>query len=199
MVDLLENGLVDQLFDTQSFDLTAAESCGRNEKHVEVSADFYASIGNKSAAVNRLDFVLLSALEIDTDFNVNVISGSHGVIRAASGGHSDTAAMAKVSIMLAPLTRGRLSTIIDKVTTVVTPGSTVDVVVTDYGVIVNPTRTDLIEKFTQAGIEMITMEEARAMATRLVGTPKEIEFTDEVVAVVEYRDGSVIDTIRKVK
>ena len=81
----------------------------------------------------------------------------------------------------------------------VTPGSTVDVVVTDYGVIVNPTRTDLIEKFTQAGIEMITMEEARAMATRLVGTPKEIEFTDEVVAVVEYRDGSVIDTIRKVK
>ena len=199
MVDLLENGLVDQLFDTQSFDLTAAESCGRNEKHVEVSADFYASIGNKSAAVNRLDFVLLSALEIDTDFNVNVISGSDGVIRAASGGHSDTAAMAKVSIMLAPLTRGRLSTIIDKVTTVVTPGSTVDVVVTDYGVIVNPTRTDLIEKFTQAGIEMITMEEARAMAIRLVGTPKEIEFTDEVVAVVEYRDGSVIDTIRKVK
>ena len=75
----------------------------------------------------------------------------------------------------------------------------IQLVVTDYGVIVNPTRTDLIEKFTQAGIEMITMEEARAMATRLVGTPKEIEFTDEVVAVVEYRDGSVIDTIRKVK
>ncbi len=47
MVELLEEGLVDQLFDTQSFDLTAAESVGRNEKHVEVSADFYASIGNK--------------------------------------------------------------------------------------------------------------------------------------------------------
>lgn len=199
MVDLLENGLVDQLFDTQSFDLTAAESVGRNEKHVEVSADFYASIGNKSAAVNKLDFVILSALEIDTDFNVNVISGSDGVIRAASGGHSDTAAMAKVSILTAPLTRGRLATIIDKVTTVVTPGSTVDVVVTDYGVIVNPTRTDLIEKFTEARIKMITMEEARAIATRFVGTPKEIEFTDEIVAVVEYRDGSIIDTIRKVK
>ncbi|WP_442970900.1 citrate lyase subunit alpha [Romboutsia sp. 1001713B170207_170306_H8] len=26
-----------------------------------------------------------------------------------------------------------------------------------------------------------------------------MEFTDEVVAVVEYRDGSIIDTIRKVK
>lgn len=199
MVELLEEGLVDQLFDTQSFDLTAAESVGRNEKHVEVSADFYASIGNKSAAVNKLDFVILSALEIDTDFNVNVISGSDGVIRAASGGHSDTAAMAKMSILVAPLTRGRLSTIIDKVTTVVTPGSTVDVVVTDYGVTVNPGRTDLLEKFKAAGLPLISMEELRAMATRLVGTPKEIEFTDEVVAVVEYRDGSIIDTIRKVK
>lgn len=199
MVELLEEGLVDQLFDTQSFDLTAAESVGKNEKHVEVSADFYASIGNKSAAVNKLDFVILSALEIDTDFNVNVISGSDGVIRAASGGHSDTAAMAKISILTAPLTRGRLSTIIDKVTTVVTPGSTVDVVVTDYGVTVNPTRTDLLEKFKVAGLPLITMEELRAMATRLVGTPKDIEFTDEVVAVVEYRDGSVIDTIKKVK
>ena len=199
MVELLEEGLVDQLFDTQSFDLTAAESVGKNEKHVEVSADFYASIGNKSAAVNKLDFVILSALEIDTDFNVNVISGSDGVIRAASGGHSDTAAMAKISILTAPLTRGRLSTIIDKVTTVVTPGSTVDVVDTNYGLTVNPTRTELLEKFKVAGLPLITMEELRAMATRLVGTPKDIEFTDEVVAVVEYRDGSVIDTIIKVK
>lgn len=199
MVELLEEGYVSQLFDTQSFDLTAAQSVGKNERHVEVSADFYASIGNKSAAVNKLDFVILSALEIDTDFNVNVISGSDGVIRAASGGHSDTAAMAKISILTAPLTRGRLSTIIDKVTTVVTPGSTVDVVVTDYGVTVNPSRPDLLEKFKKARLPLITMEELRKMAIRLVGEPKEIEFTDEVVAVVEYRDGSVIDTIRKVK
>ncbi|QJA07493.1 citrate lyase subunit alpha [Romboutsia sp. CE17] len=199
MVELLEEGLVSQLFDTQSFDLIAAESCGKNERHVEVSADFYASIGNKSAAVNKLDFVLLSALEIDTDFNVNVISGSDGVIRAASGGHSDTAAMAKISIIVAPLTRGRLATIIDKVTTVVTPGSTVDVVVTDYGVIVNPRRQDLVEKFTQAGIKMITMEKAREIAIKLVGIPKEIEFDEDVVAVVEYRDGSIIDVIKKTK
>ncbi|BDR65386.1 citrate lyase subunit alpha [Clostridium tetani] len=199
MVDLLEEGLVDTLFDVQCFDLSAAESIGKNEKHIEISSDFYANPFNKSAAVNKLDFVILSALEIDTDFNVNVISGSDGVIRAASGGHSDTAAMAKVSIVVAPLTRGRLSTVIDKVTTVVTPGSTVDVVVTDYGVTVNPRREDLIEKFKKAGIKLITMEELRKTAIRLLGTPKEIEFTDEVVAVVEYRDGTIIDTIRRVK
>ena len=199
MVDLLEEGLVDTLFDVQSFDLGAAESVGRNEKHVEVSADFYANAFNKSAAVNKLDFVILSALEIDTDFNVNVISGSDGVIRAASGGHSDTAASANVSILVAPLTRGRISTIIDKVTTIVTPGSTVDVVVTDYGVTVNPRRKDLREKFQKAGLPLIEMEELRRIATRLVGSPKEIEFSDEIVAVVEYRDGSIIDVIKKRK
>lgn len=86
-------------------------------------------------------------MEIDREFNVNVISGSDGVIRAASGGHSDTAAAANVSIIVAPLTRGRIPTIIDKVTTVVTPGSTVDVVVTDSGVVVNPMRKDLIERY----------------------------------------------------
>ncbi len=105
MVDLLEEGLCDTLFDVQCFDLKAAESIGKNEKHIEVSADFYANPFNKSAAVNKLDFVVLSALEIDTDFNVNVISGSDGVIRAASGGHSDTAANAEISILVAPLKR----------------------------------------------------------------------------------------------
>ncbi len=199
MVELLEAGLVNQLYDVQSFDLFAAKSLGRNERHVEISADFYANAFNKSAAVNNLDFVILSALEIDTDFNVNVISGSNGVIRAASGGHSDTAACAKVSIIVAPLTRGRIATIIDKVTTIVTPGETVYVVVTDYGVAVNPTRDDLKEKFIKAGIKVVTLKELRDLAKRLLGTPKEIEFSDEVVAVVEYRDGSIIDVIKKVK
>ncbi|MGL5761164.1 MAG: citrate lyase subunit alpha, partial [Cetobacterium sp.] len=160
---------------------------------------FYANPFNCSPAVNKLDFVILSALEVDKDFNVNVISGSDGVIREASGGHSDTAAAANVSIIVAPLTRGRIPTIIDKVTTVVTPGSTVDVVVTDYGVVVNPTRTDLLERFQKAGIELVTMEKLRELANFIVGEPKEIEFEDQVVAVVEYRDGSIIDVVRKIK
>ncbi len=199
MCEILDEGLVDKVLDTQSFDQVAGESLRDNVNHIEISAEFYASIGNKSAAVNKLDFVVLSALEIDTNFNVNVISGSDGVIRAASGGHSDTAAMAKVAIIVAPLTRGRIATIIDEVTTIVTPGDTIDVVVTDYGSIVNPKRPDLIEKLAKAGIKMITMEKAREIATKLVGTPKPIQFDDQIVAIVEYRDGSIIDVIRKSK
>lgn len=198
-VDLLEEGLIGQLFDTQCFDLAAVESIGKNERHIEVSADFYANPFNCSPAVNKLDFVVLSALEVDKDFNVNVISGSDGIIREASGGHSDTAATANVSIIVAPLTRGRIPTIIDKVTTVVTPGSTVDVVVTDYGVAVNPRRTDLLERFQKAGIELVTMEKLREIADFIVGKPKEIEFEDKVVAVVEYRDGTIIDVVKKIK
>lgn len=35
------------------------------------------------------------------------------------------------------------------------------------------------------------------MAEKLTGKPEEIKFSDEVVAVVEYRDGSIIDVINK--
>ncbi|MGL5051605.1 MAG: citrate lyase subunit alpha [Fusobacteriaceae bacterium] len=198
-VDLLEEGLIGKLFDTQSFDLGAALSVMKNERHEEISADFYASSGNCSPAVNKLDFVILSALEIDRNFNVNVISGSDGVIREAAGGHPDTAASAKMSIIVAPLIRGRLATIIDKVTTIVTPGSTVDVIVTDMGITVNPNRADLKEKFIAAGVKLIEMDDLIAAAKFITGEPKAIQFTDEVVAVVEYRDGSIIDVIRKIK
>lgn len=43
------------------------------------------------------------------------------------------------------------------------------------------------------------MEKLRELANFIVGEPKEIEFEDQVVAVVEYRDGSIIDVVRKIK
>ncbi|MDK8080676.1 citrate lyase subunit alpha, partial [Citrobacter freundii] len=53
------------------------------------------------ASVDRLDVVVLSALEGDTNFNVNVLTGSDGVLRGASGGHCDTAVAAALSIIVA--------------------------------------------------------------------------------------------------
>ena len=58
--------------------------------------------------------VMLSALEIDIDFNVNVMTGSNGVLRGASGGHSDTAAGADLTIITAPLVRGRIPCVVGK-------------------------------------------------------------------------------------
>ena len=116
-VEMHEEGLINKLFDTQSFDLRAAKSVGENPNHYEISASFYANPHNKGCVVNLLDFVILSALEVDTNFNVNVITGSDGVLRGASGGHSDTAAGAKLSMIVCPLVRGRIPTIVDNVIT----------------------------------------------------------------------------------
>ncbi len=96
--------------------------------------------------------VVLSALEVDRHFNVNVITGADGVIRGASGGHSDTAAGAKLTIVVVPLVRGRIPCVVDRVLNVVTPGETVDVLVTERGIAVNPRRKDIEEQLYVAGI-----------------------------------------------
>ena len=95
MCDLLINNQVDCLLDTQDFDLAAVESV-KNLKHFRISAGEYADPFNKGAVVNKLDFVILAALEVDVNFNCNVVVGSDGVITGAQGGHPDTAAGAKV-------------------------------------------------------------------------------------------------------
>lgn len=197
MVKMLEEGYVDGLMDAQSFDLDAVRSIKNNEKHFEISASEYANPNNPTPAVNTLDFVLLGALEVDTDFNVNVVTRSDGIINQAVGGHQDTAVSAKMSLILAPLVRSRNPIILDRVTTVCTPGEAVDVVCTDYGIAVNPNRKDLIEKFQKAGLEIVDIKELQKKAEALTGKPEEIKFTDDIVAILEYRDGSIIDVIRK--
>ncbi|HEY1846450.1 MAG TPA: citrate lyase subunit alpha [Buttiauxella sp.] len=199
MVDLHEKGLIKKLLDVQSFDRAAAESLARNPNHIEISANQYANWGSKGASVDRLDVVVLSALEIDTRFNVNVLTGSDGVLRGASGGHCDTAVAAALSIIVAPLVRGRIPTLVDEVTTCVTPGSSIDILVTDHGIAVNPARPELAERLLEAGIKVVSIEWLRERAETLTGKPQPIEFTDRTIAVVRYRDGSVIDVVRQVK
>ncbi|WP_127958252.1 citrate lyase subunit alpha [Serratia microhaemolytica] len=197
MVDLHEKGLIDKLLDVQSFDRAAASSLARNPNHIEISANQYANLNAKGASVDRLDVVVLSALEIDVEFNVNVLTGSDGVIRGASGGHCDTAAAARLAIIVAPLVRGRIPTLVEQVTTCVTPGSSIDILVTDHGIAVNPARPELAERLQQAGLTVVTIEALRQRALLLTGEPKPIAFSDNVVAVVRYRDGSVIDVVHQ--
>lgn len=199
MVKLHEAGLIKKLLDVQSFDKDAAQSLARNPNHIEISANQYANCSSKGASVDGLDVVVLSALEIDTQFNVNVLTGSDGVIRGASGGHCDTAASAQVAIIVAPLVRGRIPTVVENVLTCVTPGENIDILVTDHGVAVNPKRPDLIGKLTQAGIALSSIDELCQLAYSITGKPQAIEFTDKPVAVVRYRDGSVIDMVYQIK
>ncbi|OVZ89757.1 citrate lyase subunit alpha [Yersinia frederiksenii] len=199
MVELHEKGLITKLLDVQSFDRQAAASLARNPRHIEISANQYANFSSKGASVDRLDVVVLSALEIDTSFNVNVLTGSDGVLRGASGGHCDTAVAARLSIIVAPLVRGRIPTLVNEVTTCVTPGSSVDILVTDHGIAVNPARPELAERLQQAGLPVVTIDWLYQRALILTGAPKPIQFTDRVVAVVRYRDGSVIDVVHQIQ
>lgn len=199
LCDMMEEGLIEKIIDTQCFDRGAIESIKKNENHYEISASMYANPGNKGAAVNNLDVVVLSALEVDTDYNVNVMTGSDGLIRGASGGHSDTAAGSKLSIILSPLVRGRIPTIVENVNTVITPGQTIDVVVTEIGIAINPLRQDLIECFKNIDIPKYTIEQLKEKAYSIVGKPEPIQYLDKVVALIEYRDGSIIDVVRQVK
>ena len=199
MVEMLEQGLFKKLIDVQGFDLDAIRSIATNPNHLEVGAGFYASPYNKGCAVNQLDAVILGATEIDTDFNVNVVTGSDGVIMGGSGGHSDAAAGAKVTIVVANLLRGRLPIIMDKVLTATTPGETIDVLVTDRGIAVNPRRDDLKKMILAAGLPVKDIQELKTLAENIAGVPRQIVTDERIVAIVEYRDGTVIDTVRQVR
>ena len=198
MVKLHEEGLIERLIDVQSFDKVAAESVKNDPAHKEVASYEYASGAEMGSAVHYLDIVILSALEVDVDFNANVLVGSDGIIRGAIGGHPDTAADSALSIVVCPLLRGRIPCIVDHVTTLITPGASVDVVITEYGTVVNPRRPEIAERLKAAGMKLVDMQYLRDCARKIIGEPAPIPFGDKVVGVVLGRDGSVQDVIRNV-
>ena len=191
-------GLVGKLLDTQDFDLFAVNSVKRPNHH-RISAGAYANPFNKGCFVNKLDYVVLAALEVDTHFNCNVVVGSDGMITGAQGGHPDAAQGAKCTIVICPLLQGRIPAICTDVTTVTTPGESIDVVVTDYGVAVNPARQDLLKCLKEADcVPLKTIEELRDIAYDIVGTPQPVKFGERVVGIIEGRDGTIMDVVREV-
>jgi citrate lyase subunit alpha / citrate CoA-transferase len=96
-----------------------------------------------------------------------------------------------------PLLRGRLPMLKKRVTTIVTPGETIDMLVTDYGIAVNPRRADLLDELQGKGLPLLTIDELKAKADALTGKATELNLSDDICGVVEYRDGSIIDVIRK--
>ena len=195
MVDMLRAGCFEELRDVQCFDLKAVESIRTDPRHHEISAFEYASPANGHAWVNSLDAVILGATEIDTDFNVNVHTNSSGTIMGGSGGHSDTAAGAKLAMVIAPLFRARQPIITERVSCVSTPGRDIDVFVTQYGIAVNPKNEELRDRLIRAHLPIVSIEELKAKAESLCGVPKALEHGDKIVAKVIGRGGEVQDLI----
>ena len=143
-VDMLEEGYFRTLFDVQCFDLRAVESIGRNLQHREISADLYANPFNRGSVVNMLDCVILGRHRGRRPLQRQ---RQHGVERATCcTTPADTPTRrpgAKLAIVVAPAIRGRLPIVRDEVTTVTTPGETVDVIVTERGIAVADRHEDL--------------------------------------------------------
>jgi len=210
-VDMLDEGTVRRLMHGQLFEPSPRvfASMLNNPNHHEITTSYYASVANKEAAVNMLDLAVLSALEVDLGFNVNTVCAG-GRIVGGIGGGQDVAAGADLTIIFLPLATGKngkgFPKVVEKVYTRTTPGEVIDVIVTEEYVAVNPAGTSsykdaLLANGASAGLKMVSIEELHrksvdaAMAYGSI--PPTPEATGEVVHAIEWRDGTLMDVIRK--
>lgn len=194
-VEMLEENLVEKLYDVQCFDLEAISSLQRNPNHIAISSSLYANPSNPNRVIKDLDVVILGATEIDENFNVNVTTDSHGNIIGGSGGHSDTASEAFVSVIVSPLIKGRIPIVKDRVTTITTKGEHVDVFVTERGIAINPKRKDLINKLKDSTLNLLTITELKEIAHKMTGIPRKLENHGKIIGEVEDRTLTIIDNI----
>lgn len=198
MVDMLGAGCFEALLDVQDFDIRAARSLQSDPRHREIDAVHYSYIPAKSCAVKMLDAAVLGATEIDVNFDVNVHTDSFGRIMGGSGGHSDIAAGSKLTVIAAPLIRGRIPVVVEKVRCVSTVGGNADVLVTQYGIAVNPRRQDLKDALRRQGLPVRSINDLAREAVRLTGVPDSVPSREQIVARVLSPEGELTDTIHAV-
>lgn len=200
--EMLEEGLVQNVLAVQSFDANSAKVLFENQRMIEIDSGKYANPNLKGCSVNMVNVGILGALEVDTDFNVNLLVGSNGKMLSGIGGGPDVAAGVDLSIIAVPINRKRTPSVVDKVFTKCTPGKDIAVVVTEAGIALNPKHKNyefLKNNLEKSSLDLKTIEELRDIAYKITGKPSGIETTDEVVANAEDRYGDIIDVIKKIK
>ncbi len=199
LVKMLEEGSLKYICEGQCFDLEAVRSLRENSNHVESTLSISYNYHAKGCIAHMLDIGVLGATEVDLDFNVNVNTHSDGLLLHGTGGFPDVAAGSDVTIITAPSFRKRIPIIREKVTTITCPGELIDVIVTERGICINPRRQDLIDKTKKSKLPIKSIDELMEDVYKITGVPEKVELDDQIVAVMEWRDGSILDTIRKVK
>lgn len=199
-IEMLEENLFRALWNVQCFDMESVNHLKKQDpRHLVMSASLYGNMENKGCIVNSLDIMILGGFEIDTKFNLNVNTGSDGFIRSASGGNEDCAAGSKIAIVASNLMKkGNRCVVKQDVVTVTTPGETVDCIVTDRGIAINPARQDLLEKLKYTDLPLMSIEELYQIGEAEGAVHEATIYGNRIVGVVEYRDGTVIDVIRQV-
>ncbi|MFO8055117.1 MAG: citrate lyase subunit alpha [Bacteroidales bacterium] len=197
-VKMLEEGLTDYILDGQTFDLEGVRSMRENFNHVNTSPFTSYNYHGKGNFASMVDVVMLGATEVDVNFNANVATHSDGYMLHGLGGWQNCL-FARNTILPIPLFRDRIPVIRDEVTTICGPGELIDVIVTERGIAINPARTDLLEKAKNTDLPVKTIEELKAEAEEICGKPQYPDLEEEIIAVVKWVDGTVIDAIHKVR
>ena len=196
LVDLLKEGLTRFILDGQSFDLAGVESLRDNWNHIETNPFVSYNYHTKGCFAPMVKASVLGGTEIDLDFNVNVNTHSDGWLLHGIGGFQD-AADAYMTIITVPLYRKKNPIIVDRVHTVTAPGDVIDAVVTDYGIAINPKRQDLLDRLKGSDLPLLSIEELHEKAISITGKPEKPKVKDNVVALIEWRDGTIIDVVRE--
>jgi len=198
LVQMLEEGLTDYILDGQTFDLEGVRSMRENPTHVDTSPFTSYNYHGKGNFASMVDAVVLGATEVDVNFNANVVTHSDGRLLHGIGGWQNCL-FSKCTILPIPSFRDRIPVIVDRVTTLCGPGELVDVVITERGIAINPRRTDLIEAARNSDLPLRTIEELKTEIERICGgAPQTPKLGENVVAVVKWVDGTVLDSIRQV-
>ena len=199
LVEMLEEGLTEYILDGQTFDLDGVRSLRENSGHINTSPFTSYNWHGKGNFASMLDAVVLGATEVDINFNANVVTHSDGRMLHGIGGWQNCL-FSKCTILPIPSFRNRIPIIVDEVTTLVGPGELIDVIVTERGIAINPRREDLIRSTKTSGLPIRKIEDIKKEVDEMIGAPLDKPaFTDEVVGVVKWVDGTVIDSIFKVK
>ncbi|MFA5832913.1 MAG: citrate lyase subunit alpha [Bacteroidota bacterium] len=197
---MLEEGLTDYILDGQAFDIEGVRSLRDNPNHVSTSPFTSYNFHGKGNFASMLDAVVLGATEVDLNFNANVVTHSDGYLLHGIGGWQDCL-FGKCVILAIPSFRDRVPIIVDRVTTLCGPGEMIDVVVTERGIAINPLRIDLIKKLTNSRLPIRSLKDIQSEVNTICGgKPEHPKFSSEnVAAVVNWVDGTVLDTIFTVK
>ncbi len=196
LVKMLEEDLVEYILDGQTFDLDGVRSIGKNPNHVMTTPFTSYSYHGKGNIASIVDVTILGATEVDVNFNANVVTHSDGQIRHGIGGWQNCL-FGKTVILPIPLFRDRIPIVVDEVTTLCGPGELIDVIITERGIAINPLRTDLLEKVQGSDLPIKTIQELKEEAEKICGVPAKPKFTDKIVCVVKWVDGTVIDVVRQ--
>ena len=199
LVEMLEEGLTDFILDGQTFDLEGVRSMRENHGHVNTSPFTSYNWHGKGNFASMLDVVVLGATEVDINFNANVVTHSDGKLLHGIGGWQNCL-FSKCTILPIPAFRNRIPVIVAEVTTLVGPGELIDVIVTERGIAINPLRKDLIKATKNSGLPIRKIEEIKAEIDELIGgPPAKPLLTDDVIGIVKWVDGTVIDSIYKIE